>query len=114
MKSSRHTTDESMLFVKPGMLRGFIKDKRSEDSSGKGRDAGMISQDEHARMEKKISCLLKAVMKYHPCTRKSTYRVQEHGAVSSGENEAITVDPLGILGVVLKEVGPEDSADLAR
>mmetsp|Transcript_28771 Transcript_28771/g.56197 ORF Transcript_28771/g.56197 Transcript_28771/m.56197 type:complete len:291 (+) Transcript_28771:1437-2309(+) len=40
-------------------------------------------------------------------------RVEEHGAVSARENEAITVDPLGILGVVLEEVGEEDSADLS-
>ncbi len=32
--------------------------------------------------------------------------------MASGENEAITVDPLGVLGVVLKEVREEDSTDL--
>ena len=39
-------------------------------------------------------------------------RIQEHGAVATGEHEAVAIKPLGILGVVLHEVGVEHRADL--
>ena len=42
----------------------------------------------------------------------SRYRVEEHGAVAAREDEAIAVDPLGVLGVVLEEVREEDGSDL--
>jgi hypothetical protein len=39
-------------------------------------------------------------------------RVEEHGAVAAREHEAVTVEPLRVLGVVLHEVTVEDRADL--
>lgn len=38
--------------------------------------------------------------------------IQEHGAVAAGQDEAVAVKPLRVLGVVLHEVSVEDRTDL--
>ena len=46
-------------------------------------------------------------------TRKMEPRVDEHTTMTSRENETITIDPLRISRVVLKEFTPEDSTNLS-
>mmetsp|Transcript_14645 Transcript_14645/g.29644 ORF Transcript_14645/g.29644 Transcript_14645/m.29644 type:complete len:487 (-) Transcript_14645:141-1601(-) len=46
-------------------------------------------------------------------TSKVKPRVDEHGSVSSGEDEAVTVDPLRVLRVVSHGLAPENSTDLS-
>ena len=51
--------------------------------------------------------LLDVVDRHRVVAGEVQQRIQQHAAMTSGEHEAVAVEPLGVLGVVLEELVPE-------
>jgi hypothetical protein len=41
-------------------------------------------------------------------------RIEQHGAMPGGEDETVAVEPVGVLGVVLQELGPQHVGDVGH